>query len=424
MRICLIVTALLMAGCSGSDVELQPVQTVATEASNPTVDLGADGTRYIAWVGRQDGVDAVLLATQQGETFSPPVRVNHIPGDAAPHEQAPAQVATGPDNAVYVVWQNQTHIEGRRFPSSDLRFARSLDGGRTFDPTITINDDTASGIPSSHTFHDIAVAKDGAIYISWIDSRERDRIRLLNESRPVVSSGTSSASKASTDGGHGSADMPGSEIRFAVSIDGGQTFSTSRVIDGDVCPCCRTTLAIADDGSVYIAWRKVFAGDVRDIVVARKQPGALDFEAPIRVHEDGWVFPGCPHAGPTLAVDPAGMLHVAWYTGATERQGLWHARADAATMSFSTPRPLMAAAWVPPSQVKLTAAGNDVWAVWDDRRNEEHRLTIARLGDRVTPLAVDVPIAGVSPAMAAAADRLFIGWLRGEQVQVTQVVLR
>lgn len=423
MKIHTIALVLLGAGCSAGDIAMQSVQTVATEASNPTVDVGADGTRYIAWVGKQDGADAVLLATQQGETFSAPVRVNHIPGDAAPHEQAPAQVATGPDNAVYVVWQNQTHIEGRRFPSSDLRFARSLNGGRTFEPTITVNDDTASGVPSSHTFHNIAVANDGTIYIAWIDSRVRDRMRLLHESRPIVSGATSSL-KASTDGGHGSADMPGSEIRFAVSTDGGKTFSESRVVDGDACPCCRTSLAVGHDGSVYIAWRKVFAGDVRDMVVARKAPGATDFDSPIRVHEDGWVFPGCPHAGPSLAVDAMGAVHIAWYTGAPERQGLWHARADAATIKFSAPQPLLAAAWVPPVQVKLTAAGNDVWAVWDDRREEEHRLTIARVTDRVIPLGADVPINGASPAIAASADRLFIGWLAGDQVRAAQVVLR
>jgi hypothetical protein len=52
---------------------------------------------------------------------APPVRVNDIEGDAAPHLQAPAQVAAGPGGAVYVAWTNATLIEGRRFPASDLR---------------------------------------------------------------------------------------------------------------------------------------------------------------------------------------------------------------------------------------------------------------------------------------------------------------
>jgi len=409
MKIRTIALALVLAGCSGTDVTLEQTDTIAENASNPTVEFGSDGTRYVAWVGEEDGVPAVLLASQQGDAFTAPIRVNDIAGDAAPHEQAPAQIATGPDNAVYVVWQNQTPIDGRRFPASDLRFARSLDGGRTFEPTITINDDTASGVPSSHTFHDIVVAKDGAIYISWIDSRERDRFN---------------AATKSSHQGHSSAEMPGSEIRFAMSTDGGQTFSASRVIDGDVCPCCRTTLAVGDDGSVYIAWRKVYDGDVRDIVVAKKEPGATDFGAPMRVHEDGWVFPGCPHAGPALAVDHNGAVHVAWYTGVEERQGLWHARADAATLTFTTPQPLLAGGWVPPSQVKLTTSGKDVWAVWDDRREEQPKLTIARVGSGVKPITLDTPISGASPAIAAAAERILIGWLNGEQVQATQVVVR
>jgi DNA-binding beta-propeller fold protein YncE len=147
------------------------VMTIAEQAAgNPTV--AADprgGAGYVAWIRTADGASDVFLARLDGEgARGAPVRVNDRAGDAAPHEQAPAQVAVGPDGAVYVLWQNNTKIEGRRFPASDLRFARSTDGGRTFSPAVTVNDD-AGGIPSSHTFHDVAVGADGTVWISWID---------------------------------------------------------------------------------------------------------------------------------------------------------------------------------------------------------------------------------------------------------------
>src|SRR5690606_24771879 len=157
----------LLAGCGRAGPALGPPLTLADAgASNPTVAVDPrTGTAYVAWVGVQSGnADVYLARIERGEAGAP-VRVNDIPGDAAPHEQAPAQVAVAPNGDVLVLWQNNTPVEGRRFPASDLRLARSTDGGRTFEPAVTVNDD-AGGLPSSHTFHDIAVAPDGTVYVS------------------------------------------------------------------------------------------------------------------------------------------------------------------------------------------------------------------------------------------------------------------
>jgi hypothetical protein len=304
------------------------------------------------------------------------VRVNDRPGDAAPHEQAPAQVAAGPDGAVYVLWQNNVKIAGRRFPASDLRFARSADGGRTFSPAITVNDD-AGGIPSSHTFHDLAVGPDGTVWVSWIDSRAKDAARAARppSATPPAEAGHGHTHMAEDD------DLPPSEIRIAKSTDGGRTFGPGMVVDTAPCPCCRTSLAFGADGAVYLAWRMEYGGDVRDVVVARLGAGQAAFSAPVRVHADAWVFPACPHTGPSLAVDARGRVHVGWYTGREGRQGLWYARSDDAGRTFGTPVALVTGADVPPSQVALSARGGEVLAAWDDRPAQGGRhIALARIG--------------------------------------------
>src|SRR5690606_12928393 len=102
----------MLAGCDSAHTAIDDVLLVAAGAAHsPTVAVAANGTAYVAWVSG-DSVHDVLLA-RVGQT---PVRVNDIHGDAAPHTQAPAQVAAGPEGNIYVVWQNNTHIEGRRFP--------------------------------------------------------------------------------------------------------------------------------------------------------------------------------------------------------------------------------------------------------------------------------------------------------------------
>jgi hypothetical protein len=162
----------------------------------------------------------------------------------------------------------------------------------------------------------------------------------------------------------------------------------------------------------------VYAGDVRDVVVARLARGAAAFGAPVRVHADGWVFPGCPHAGPSLAVDGRGRLHVAWYTGKDGRQGLWHAVSADGGRTFGEPAALLTGRWVPPSQVALAAAGDRVWATWDDRRTADGPVTLARIdGGRVSVVAHERT--GRSPALASGARGVLIAWHQGETVRVS-----
>lgn len=405
----LVLPLLLLLPCACGDgglpaPEAGPVVTVAAAgAGNPTVALDPrTGARYVAWVGAEEGDAApsadrtwnvyVARAEAGDAGFSAPLRVNDRAGDAAPHAQAPAQVAVGPDGGVYVLWQNATPVPGRRFPASDLRFARSTDGGRSWEPAVTVNDD-AGGTPSSHTFHDLAVAGDGTVYASWIDSRRRDALR------------------AAAGGDADEAELPGPEIRVARSTDAGRSFGPSVVVDSESCPCCRTSLAAGPDGAVYVAWRKVHAGDVRDVVVARSGPGELRFGAPARVHDDGWIFAGCPHAGPSLAVDAGGRVHVGWYTGREGRQGLWYAVSDDGARSFGAPAALVTDDWVPPSQVRLGAAGERVWIAWEDRRRERPRWLLGRAGASGGVEEVGDGQPGVLPSVAAAGSSAAVAWL-------------
>jgi hypothetical protein len=385
-------------------------------AGNPTAAVDPrGGTGFVAWIAAEGGASNVFLARVEPDGgMEASVRVNDRPGDAAPHEQAPAQVAAGPDGAVYVLWQNNVKVPGRRFPASDLRFARSAYGGRTFSPAITVNDD-AGGVPSSHTFHDLAVAPDGTVWVSWIDSRAKDAARAA---RP-----RSAAPAAAGGHGHkhmGDDDLPPSEIRIAKSTDGGRTFGPGMVVDTAPCPCCRTSLAFGADGSVYLAWRKEYGGDVRDVVVARLGTGEAAFSAPVRVHADAWVFPACPHSGPSLAVDARGRVHVGWYTGREGRQGLWYARSDDLGRTFGVPVALVTGEDVPPSQVALSARGADVLAAWDDRPAEGRRIALARIGADGEMVRMEGG-AGRIPSMEARGDGALVAWHDRQTVRAAWV---
>jgi hypothetical protein len=263
-----------------------------------------------------------------------------------------------------VVWTNAIPIEGRRFPASNLLIARSTDGGRTFSEEREINSDAASR-SSSHTFHDIAVGRDGAIYVSWLDSRKRDASTQAAET-PV---------RVASLGGHGHdarAHLPGTEVWVAVSRDAGATFSEGTVVAEETCQCCRTSLVVAADGTVYLAWRHIFPGMERDMAIARSTDGGRTFSAPSRIHADAWSVEACPHSGPSLAIDAAGTLHIGWYTGEESRAGLYYARSADGT-TFSAPQALVQGVGV--SQIKLSGNGSaKVLVAWEDKHDQTVRI--------------------------------------------------
>ncbi|MCG2575654.1 glycoside hydrolase [Dechloromonas sp. XY25] len=127
--------------------------------------------------------------------------------------------------------------------------------------------------------------------------------------------------------GEGNVDYRGAAIYTARSTDGGRSFAANQKLADHSCECCRLGLAADSDGTPVVFWRQVFGKNVRDFALAR-----LD-EPLRRVTEDGWEIDACPHHGGGLAIDGQGSRHLAWFTGAEKSPGLYYRRIDGETMS-------------------------------------------------------------------------------------------
>lgn len=331
----LLVICLTLANAQSSQ-PAPPHQHGAMAAGNGTFNpfVAADGRGgfYLAYVDRKgDASNVMLHRMDDDKPVAGAVRVNDRAGDAAVRNENPPKVAVGPKGEVYVCWANE-----RARWKGDIRFARSTDGGKTFSKAITINSD-ANSEPTGHAFQSLAVGRDGRIFITWIDERNKR------------------------------AEDRGAEIWMSTSEDGGRTFSPDRKILADVCECCRTNIQIDSAGRLFLSYRTVPASGpaLRDIIVASSQDGGKSFST-TRVSADGWEINACPVTGPALCVDKHGRLTVIWFTGSGDRPALYFATSSDHGRSFA-PRRLLDAEQKMGKHAQA-AAGDDgrVLVAWDD----------------------------------------------------------
>lgn len=239
----------------------------------------------------------VSYSDDLGRSFSTPVTVNPMPEKINLGGEYRPKIAVA-GGRIYVSWNQALE---QRF-SGNIRFAVSVDAGKSFSSPMTVNVDPDPA-SFSHRFDALTATADGRVALAWIDKR-----------------GMAAAEKKSEK-------YTGAAIYTAESRDGGKTFEPNRKLADHSCECCRLAIARDPDSTPVVMWRQVFGKNTRDFALAR-------FGEPLqRVSEDGWNIDACPHHGGALAVDSKGSRHLAWFTGAESAPGLFYRRMDGETLT-------------------------------------------------------------------------------------------
>ena len=382
------VAAVLVAACGGLGAEsrpaFSPARVVSQETENGATPMflsTPDGGRVVAWVsaagGGSNGTLHVSVTPAGATGANPTVTVRDPAGPIEAHGEAPPQLAADRDGGISILYTVGKEVPGERFPKSALRFIRSTDQGRNWSEPRTVNDGTEFG---SHNFHALTAAPDGSLLATWLDARRGK-----------------------------------SGVWMSRSTDGGRTWEANRPIYSDpTCPCCRTSVAVAGDGSIYVAWRAILPGDVRDVVVTRSSDGGASWAAPVRVRADDWVYPGCPHAGPSLEVDAKGAVHVAWWTGKEGEAGVYYAKSTDGAKTFAA-QAIATGERARPAHVQLAVSGEKVYLAWDDGLGTIPRVLLRRSIDEGASfgkesLLSDPEVAASFPVLAVHHDSVAVAW--------------
>ena len=335
---------------------------------DPAVAIDGRGGIAVAWVDQQR--KAVLLQRLADGRQQLPQAVDV---SRQPHTFSwLPRLAFAPDapDRLFVLWQEIIFSGGSH--GGEMMLARSEDGGRSFAPALNLSRSSGGdgkGRINREVWHngshDLAAGPDGVLHVAWTEY-----------------------------------DGP---LWHARSTDGGRSFSPPRRIAGSTrSPARAPSLALGPGAAVYLAWT-VGEDAGADIRLARSDDGGVTFGEPQVVAASSSYSDA-----PRLAVDAAGVLHLAFHEtagGPFERSHIRYTNSRDGGRSFAAPREISAPAPAAAVSAAFPALGVDAagtvvvsWELVADLRQRPRGLAIAVSRDGGSTFTAPAQVPGSADA--------------------------
>ncbi len=290
----------------------------------PSVAVDCTGAVYVAWQDSRDGNKYIRVARGSVNPFSfgPSVRVDDDLAGSA--EQAMPNVVVGPLGTVYVAYHDN------RTGDANVYLVKSEDGGKSFGPSVRIDDTGAS--TSIQGLVSLAVDSLETLYAVWQDSRGGDY-----------------------------------DIYFAKSTDGGRTFSPNvRVDDGPRGTAqLSPRIAVGSAGTLYVVWHDERNLDT-DIYFTYSADGGKTFPPSVRIDDatDSSSDPN-PQYYPWVVESNTGLVTALWQDGRADNGDIYAATAYFPLGSALKVEVSLRPSWVAPGErtnvtVRVTSNGTGI----------------------------------------------------------------
>lgn len=206
----------------------------------------------------------VAASTDGGTSFTAAIKVATLPKLMLGMRRGPRLAAHGDRLTVTAI-------------AHELVGFTSLDAGKTWSGPVTIND-----VPTAarEGLHDLALAPDGTLFVTWLDLRQQR-----------------------------------TELWSATSRDGGRTWSKNEPVyrspEKSICECCHPTALFDADGNLAVMWRNSLEGS-RDMWLATRPAGAAQFSPARKLGTGTWKLNACPMDGGRLIALGRGEFAAVW----------------------------------------------------------------------------------------------------------------
>lgn len=297
----------------------------AGQYGNMAVSCVFDAGGTLWRVSVKEGVVQVDASLDLGRTFSIPVKVHPAAQAVATSSNVRPLIAIEPEGNIYVAW---TEILSQA-SAGYIRFARSSNGGKSFDSSVVINQERAD---SWRRLEAMQVSPDSKVTLVWT-------------------------------GGQGS----GAAIFYAESANQGVTFTAETKLAGDVGNCTQLALTNKPDGALVAMWRHVFDDGERDYALAEISATPVQASAVKRATFGRRKTDGCPHHGVALATGGAGKdwwgYHMVYFDANDKKPGLYYSRMDGVAWA-SSPARRFGNHQHQAGQPAILSLADSVWLVW------------------------------------------------------------
>jgi hypothetical protein len=306
------------------------------DRETPAVAVDSQGRILWAWASKTGASEHTLWLARSadgGLHFDKPMPFRKVPtqsyssmskGKSITRSTSVVPRLAASKDVIYLSWTEASAAASR----VQLYVARTTDGGRGFSAPVAVHG-AEVGRPG---FTALSVASDDCLACAWLDH-------------------------------HGKGQQP----FCSVSKPGGKLFHPEQLVYANpkgrgVCPCCDTDIIRAPEGVTIVAFRNN-DNDNRDICVVRRRSDAPDFESPVTVNQDHWRFEGCPHDGPSLALQ-GNRLHLVWMDAHTGKRRVYYANSELDKFQF---KPCLVNPQTSGEQghPKIISAGGTLHVVWD-----------------------------------------------------------